>query len=538
MLVAESDLSRDVEVLQRMVLDRNRAIEAHEQKHEEHERRHHEHERHIEILEEFIRLQKQKQFGTRSERGATGQLGLFNEAEADHFEAESAEEEEQAVSDSDVAVEGRRKPGRKPLPSYLPRREIVHDLADEERVCPHDGTPLVRIGEEVSEQLEIIPVKIEVLRQIRPKYACPKCKRGVTTTPLPPQPIPKSMASPGLLAYVAGSKYLDGLPLYRVERVLQRSDVDIPRATLASWMIRCGQLVQPLINLLRDELLAGDIVLCDETRVQVLDEPGKSATSQSYVWVQQSGEGSPAVTLFDYDPSRSAEVPKRLLEDFEGYLHTDGYAGYDGVVAENEIIHVGCWAHTRRKFDEALKAQKRSSRKKRSARESTATQALTFIRKLYAIEKQIANKPPDERRRIRQEQSKPIIDKMREWLDGVAGTVPPKSLIGKALGYLETQWPKLVRYLDEGRLRMDTNLVENAIRPFVIGRKAWLFSKSVRGAEASANLYGLIETAKMNGLEPYAYLQQVFEKLPAAKTVKDFEALLPWSIEMPKSTAR
>ena len=530
MLVAETDLPSDVEALQLLVVERNREIEAHERKHEEHER-------HIAILEEFIRLQKQKQFGTSSEKGSKYQLGLFNEAEEDRFEAESAEEEELTSSQTSVPGQVRRKPGRRPLPTYLPRREIVHDLADEELVCAHDGTRLVRIGEEVSEQLEIIPVKIEVLRHVRPKYACPSCKRGVKTAMLPPQPIPKSMASPGLLAYVAASKYLDGLPLYRVERVLQRGDVDIPRATLASWMIKCGQLVQPLINLLRDELLSGDIVLCDETRVQVLDEVGRPAASQSYVWVQQSGEGSPAVTFFDYDPSRSAEVPKRLLEGFEGYLHTDGYAGYDGVVAENEIIYVGCWAHTRRKFDEAHKAQQRSSKKKRTAKGSTATQALTFIRKLYAIEKQIANKPPDERRRIRQEQSKPIIDKMREWLDGVSGTVPPKSLVGKALGYLENQWPKLVHYLDDGRLRMDTNLVENAIRPFVIGRKAWLFSKSVRGAEASANLYGLIETARMNGLEPYAYLQRVFEQLPAAESVEDFEALLPWRIEMAESTA-
>ena len=528
MMAAKADLPNDVEALQRMVLEER--VKIHDRDLVLIER-----DRHIEILEEFIRLQKQKQFGTRSEKGSVRQLGLFNEAEEDACETEAVVDEEASSADTAAPEQAQRKPGRKPLPSYLPRREIVHDLAEEEKICPHDGTPLTRIGEEVSEQLEIIPVKLEVIRHVRPKYACPSCKQGVTTAKLPAQPIPKSMASPGLLAYVAASKYMDGLPLYRVERVLQRGDVDIPRATLANWMIKSGQLVQPLINLMRDELLAGDIVLCDETRVQVLDEAGRPATSQSYVWVQQSGGDGPAVTLFDYDPSRSAEVPKRLLEGFKGYLHTDGYAGYDSVVVENGLAHVGCWAHTRRKFDEALKAQKHSQKNQRSTKESKASRAISFIRKLYAIEKRIAEQPPDERRRIRQEQSKPIIDKMRKWLDEVAGTVPPKSLVGKALGYLEKQWPKLILYLEDGRLRMDTNLVENAIRPFVIGRKAWLFSKSVRGAEASANLYGLIETAKANGLEPYAYLQRVFEELPAADSLEEFEALLPWRIEMAES---
>lgn len=251
-----------------------------------------------------------------------------------------------------VPAHQRKKGGRKPLPADLPRLEIVHDLSDEEKVCPHDGAAMKRIGEEVSEQLDIIPAQIRVLRHIRPKYSCPCCEEGVKVAALPPQPIPKSMASPGLLAWVTVSKYQDALPLHRLEKVIQRIGVDIPRSTLAQWMIRCGQLVQPLINLLRDEMLAYDILSMDETTVQVLDEAGKKAQSKSYMWVQRGGPPGRPMVLFDYDPSRSAQVPLRLLEGYRGYLQTDGYAGYHAAVIYNGLNQLGCWAHARRKFDD------------------------------------------------------------------------------------------------------------------------------------------------------------------------------------------
>jgi transposase len=237
------------------------------------------------------------------------------------------------------------------------------------------------------------------------------------------------------------------------------------------------------------------------------------------------------VVLYEYDASRSAEVPKRLLAGFEGFLQTDGYEGYGAIGQEPGITHVGCWSHARRKFDEALKAQRSSVKKKRSVKQSKALQGLAFIQKLYKIERQIQEKPPDERRRVRQERSRPVMEKLRAWLDDATPRVPPQSLTGKALVYLDRQWPKLVRVFDDGRIPLDTNGVENAIRPFVVGRKNWLFADTVRGAEASANLYSLIETAKRSGLEPFAYLRHVLGVLPRADTLGQIEALLPRNVD-------
>jgi transposase len=478
----------------------------------------------LRTLREYIRLLKHQRFGRKSEQSSDEQIRLFNEAEST---AEDAGDEE----DASILVEAhtRKKRGRKPLPDWIPRVEILHDLPDEQKVCGEDGTALERIGEEVCEQLEFIPAKLRVLRHVRPKYACPRCRTGIHTAPLPPQPIPKGLASPTLLAHIAVSKYADGLPLYRQETMFRRLGIDLPRASLANWMVKTGELVQPLLNLLRDELLASGFVQCDETRYQVLKEPGKAATSQSYLWVQHAPD--PGIVLYDYDASRSAEVPKRLFAGFEGVLQTDGYEGYGAIGREPGITHVGCWAHARRKFDEALKAQRSSTKKKHSLKESKALQGLAFIQKLYKIERQIQEKPPDERRWLRQERSRPVMEKLRAWLTDAIPRVPPQSLTGKALAYLDSQWPKLVRVLDDGRIPLDTNGVENAIRPFVIGRKNWLFADTVRGAEASANLYSVIETAKRSGLEPFAYLRLVLEALPGAKTLADVEALLPRHVD-------
>ena len=344
----------------------------------------------ISTLEEYIRLLKRQRFGTSSERASIDQLGLFNEAEAtDGAEDDSAVDD---APETAVAAHTRKKRGRKPLPDVLPRVEIVHDLAEDEKICAHDGHALEEIGREVSEQLEIIPATIQVLRHIRPKYACPRCKTGIKIAPVPPQPIPKSLASPGLLAHVAVSKYVDALPLYRQEAMLGRLGIDLPRATLANWMVKAGQLVVPLVNLIREQLLAGDYVQCDETRFQVLKEPGKRAQSQSYLWVQRGGTEAHPLLLYDYDPSRSGEVPKRLLEGFEGFLQTDGYEGYTAIGSMGGVVHVGCWAHARRKFDEALRVQGKNKKKgaKRSKKHSKAEQGLRFIGKLYRIERETA----------------------------------------------------------------------------------------------------------------------------------------------------
>jgi transposase len=323
---------------------------------------------------------------------------------------------------------------------------------------------------------------------------------------MPAQPIPRE---PGFARerwrMWPSAKYVDGLPLYRQERQLARIGVQLPRSTLAHWMVKAGELVQPLVNLLRDRLLAYDIVCMDETRLQVLKEPGKRAESQSYLWVQRGGPPDHPIVLYDYDPSRSQRVPIRLLEGFSGYLVTDGYEGYGKVCAEYGLTAAGCWAHVRRKFDEAIKVQGLLGPAKRKG--SLAGVAMARIQQLYRIERETKSLPADERQRIRQARAAPLLDEIRAWLDEHLPIVPPRSALGKAMYYAHRQWPKLTVYLADGRLPIDNNLTENAIRPFVVGRKNWLFCDTVAGAHASANLYSLIETAKANGIEPYAYLR-------------------------------
>ncbi len=472
------------------------------------------------VLEEQLALALARRYAASSEKISPDQIRLFDEAEAEVESGEAVAPEQAEVT---VAAHRRSPRGRKPLPDTLPRVDVIHDLAEAERLCPHDGAVLEQIGEVVSEQLDIVPAKIQVIRHIRKKYAC-ACGQCIKTAAMKPQPIPKSLASPGLLAHIAVSKYQDALPLYRQQQILTRIGVDLPRATLCQWMIRAGSLIQPLINLLRDQLLDYDLIQMDETTVQVLKEVGKAAQSKSYLWVQRGGPPDQPIVLYDYDPSRSGQVPLRLLSGYTGYLQTDGYEGYRAVVRQNGLVHVGCLAHARRRFSDAVKAQ---GKKKQAG---VAQHALALIQKLYKIEKQAREFGPEARHGYRHEHAKPVLTRLHHWCETKLPTVPPQTATGKALAYLNDQWDKLIRYLDDGRLEIDNNLTENAIRPFVVGRKNWLFSDSVKGVTASANLYSLIETAKANGLEPYAYFRTVFTELPAASTVEDIEALLPHNV--------
>ncbi len=479
------------------------------------------------VLQEQLNLALARRYAASSEKITADQLRLFDEAEVDTDQSLLDEPDALGTEITTVAEHTRvKKTGRKALPATLPRIDVVHELSESERVCDTDGNPLTEIGDVISEQLDIIPAKIQVIRHIRKKYAC-SCGACIKTAPLPKQPIPKSIASPGLLAHIGVSKYQDGLPLYRQETIVQRIGVTIPRATMANWMIHCGILIQSLINLCRDHLLSSDIIYMDETTVQVLNEPDKKPQSKSYLWVQRGGPPDKPVILFDYDPGRSQTVPLRLLEGFQGALQTDGYAGYNAVVAQNNLIHLGCLAHARRKFTEVIKAQGKNKNKKTGK----AQRALHFIQKLYKIEKSLKTVTVDERFKIRQALAVPVLNQCRTWLDDVLPSVPPKTTLGKALIYLNNEWPKLSRYVNDGRYRIDNNLAENAIRPFVVGRKNWLFSQSVKGVKASANLYSLIETAKANGLEPYAYLRFVFTHLPRAASIEHVEALLPWNVK-------
>lgn len=511
----------------------------------------------IERLKEELRLARHKQFGASSEKADPAQHQLFNEAEVQSANAAAGEGDEITVP-----AHKRAKGKRKPLDDRLPRKRIEHDIPDAEKLCPcGSGRKRPRIGEIVTEQADIVPAKVVVLQHVRFKYGpCRQCDgvfpsveevqtnapadanagsnahavvvpnvRAIVVAPLPAQPIPKSLAAPGLCAWIAMSKYGDGLPLYRQEAILARHGLTISRATLAAWMIRLGELIVPLINLLEEVQLGYDVLQMDETTIQVLKEDGRAAQSDSRMWVRRGGPPDQPVILFDYDPSRSGKVAWRLTQDFKGYLQSDGFSGYEAVGKREGVVHVGCLAHARRKFDEALKAQPVGSRG------GLALEGLMLIQKIYRIEKAAreAKLSPEQRKTLRDSQARPIWDELRRWLDAKRGHVPPQMLTGKAMSYLDNQWSQLVRSLEDGRLEVDNNRCENALRPFVLGRKAWLFSDTPAGAEASARLYGLVETAKANGCEPYAYLRRVFTDLPKAATLAEIEALLPWNIARP-----
>ncbi len=476
--------------------------------------------RRIEHLLEQFRLARHRQFGASSEK-APGQGEFFNEAE---YLSRVVAEEEPPPQAGDASPTAPRSRGvRKPLPPELPRVQIRHVLPEEQRRCAC-GCELRVIGEEESEQLDVIPARIQVLHHIRERYACSRCEAAPVLAPWPAQPIPKSNASAGLLAHIAVAKYQDGLPLHRQEHILARSGIDLSRQTLARWMIRVAELAQPVLNLLWDELLSNPLIHCDETTVQVLKEPDKPPTSHSYMWALAAGPPQRSVVLFDYHPSRSGEVPKRLLAGFSGYLMTDGYEGYNSLCAEDAVKHLCCMAHARRRFRDAQRAQPPGTT-------GRADVAIEYFRKLYQIERKIAAADPETRYRTRQSESVPLLRRFRAWLDAALTHVAPKGVLGEALKYLDKYWPKLVRYCEDGRLPIDNNRLENNIRPFVIGRKAWLFSDTPAGAHASAGLYSLIETAKSTRIEPYSYLRQLFTALPHATQVEHFEALLPWNVD-------
>jgi len=321
-------------------------------------------------------------------------------------------------------------------------------------------------------------------------------------------------------------KFVDGLPLARFEYVLERHGAPVPRQTLARWVIGSARLLQPLHNLMRDLLLDGALIHMDETVVQVLKEKDRSPTSNSYMWVQTGGPPDTPVVLYDYDPSRSAKVPVRLLEGFNGYLMTDGYDGYNALERTEGIERLACWAHVRRRFVEAARVQPRGKRGK-------ADEALALIGKLYGIERKHKQASVDARHLARQQSSVPVLAELQAWLQKTQPLVTPRSALGTALAYMGNLWSRLTRYTERGDLPIDNNRCENAIRPFVIGRKAWLFSDTPAGAHASAVIYSLVQTAKANGLEPYTWLRQVLRDLPAAKTVEEVEALLPWNLRIP-----
>jgi transposase len=473
------------------------------------------------LFEQMVLL-RHRQFGSSSEL-LSAQGRLFDEAEALAADTTEAQDFAPTAPDAGKAPAGIKARGKRaPLPFELPRVEIVHDVPEAERTCPC-GTPMVVIGQETSEQLDIVPMQIRVLRHVRNTYGCPAGEHAPVTAPLPAQPLPKSNASPDFLAMLLSVKFIDGLPLARFEYVLERHGVKVPRQTLARWVIGASHLLQPLHNLMRDALFDGAFIHMDETVVQVLKEKDKSPTSNSYMWVQSGGPPDKPVVIYDYDPSRSGAVPSRLLSGYQGYLMTDGYDGYNTLARTEGIEHLVCWAHVRRKFVEATRVQAKGKK-------GRADEALALIGQLYGVERKYKDAEDAERFLARQSVSLSVLAELREWLSKTRVAVVPGSALGRALSYMHAYWGKLIRYTERGDLPIDNNRCENAIRPFVIGRKAWLFSDTPAGAHASAVIYSLLQTAKANGQEPYTWLRRVMRDLPAAQTVEEVEALLPWNL--------
>jgi transposase len=483
------------------------------------------------LLQEKLNAFLRKLFDAKSEARGTDQKDLFlNEAEA--LAPAGTPVAEEATPGIEISAHTRKKRGRKPLDPNLPREIVRHELPESERVCAHDGSALVEIGVEISEQLDIVPQQVRIIQHQRVKYACPCCDESLKVTPAPVRIIPKGLLTESALAWVVTAKYMDALPLYRQAALLSRFGGDLSRATLAASIVKVGEAVQPIINLLRDHLLDADLIHGDETVVQVLKEPGRAAQTKSYLWAQVTGSGPP-IRLFGYAPGRGGHHASILYAGSRrgAALMSDGYEVYGGIAEANGFTHLGCWAHCRRYFVEAEAVIPKAAR----TPDQPATQFITAIGELYAVESKAKDKSIAERQRLRDELSRPILARIKAMLLKHLHAVVPGSLLGKALHYLSVQWPKLIRYVDNGTWPIDNNLCENAIRPFVIGRRNWLFADTVAGAYASANLYSLVETCKANGIDPYAYLVSLFSKLPAAQTADDFEALLPWRLTIPVS---
>ncbi|MEK5060519.1 transposase [Paenibacillus sp. FSL H7-0326] len=482
--------------------------------------------------EEQFRLAQQKRFGASSEKTNPDQLelNLFNEAEVLATPA-SQEPDIETVTYSRKKSAG----GREAKLDHFPVETITYVLPEEEQVCSCCGGALHEMSTETRNEISVIPAEVKVTRHVRQVYACRRCEREeirtpIVTAPMPMPVYPGSLASPSIMAHVMSQKYVESQPLYRQEQQFARLGLTISRQTLANWMIYgADQWLSLLTDRMHEHLLKQDILHADETTLQVLREPGKSAESQSYLWLYRTGRMGPPIVLYDYRPSRGGEHPRHFLKGFSGYLHVDGYPGYHKVQG---VKLVGCWAHARRKFDEALKALPSGQDKT----ETVAQQGLQFCNRLFTIERELKDKASKDRYTIRQEQSRPVLDAYLAWLRQQRSRTLPRSKLGEAIGYSLNQWDKLTAFLEDGRLEIDNNRSERAIKPFVIGRKNWLFANTPRGAKASSIIYSMMETAKENELNPFKYLMYLFEQLPQLPDPKNPEALdklLPWSTSLP-----
>jgi len=470
-------------------------------------------------LMHYLKLSQAARFGSKSEKVSGDEDTPMLPGIGQVFDEASVEVESKMPAKKRTA-----QGGRKPLPDHLPREEVTHDIQEHEKVCSC-GHPLNCIGKEESEQLEVIPAQVKVIKNVRLKYGCKACEDTIILAKMPPQTLPKSMAGPGLLAHILVSKYDDHLPIYRQAEIWDRAGVELDCTTMGRWVMSCGDLLMPLIDLMKEDIVASGSVQADETSVQVMNEKGRKNKSKSYMWVFKTAGDKNSKIVYHYSPSRSADVISSFLSGFEGYLQSDGYTAYTKFAKTSlgQITTLGCWAHARRKFVEITKV---------AAKKGIAFGAVKLIAELYKIEKKAngENLSFEEIRELRQKESKPILEELKKFLLEHQDAVPPKGLLGKAISYTLKNWGHLIVYLERGDLEIDNNATERCIKPFAVGRKNWYFKGCVKGAESSAVIYSLIETAKSCGINPYDYLRDVFIRLPQKiSSGESLDDLLPYN---------
>ena len=472
-------------------------------------------------------------YAASSEKIQVLELPFFNEAELLEEVASSIQETKdllaKEISDEPseaevISTQKKKSKGRSSLPKELPREVVVHDLKEEDKICKKDGSQLHKIGEEIAEELHYTPPKLKVIRHVTNKYGCRACEDTITIADKPEKLIPKSNATSSLLSHICISKYMDHLPLYRQEQMFKRFNIDISRTTLASWMIKLGEALQPIVNLMMDELRGGDVLHCDETTIRVLKHDGVQTDKQAYFWALGRWLSDQKIIVFNYDRTRSSQVPKNLLSEFNGYLCVDGYGGYDSLCKSPQITRVGCLAHIRRKFVEFLKTLPKKERS-----DHKASIIVSKIALLFKIEAEIKDLAYEKKYEIRQSKSMPIFEELENLVAQESISVSTVSPYGKALAYAMKELPFNKNYLKCGKVEISNNFIENGIRPLALGRKNWLFADSEKGADASANIYSVLITAKYNNKDLYSYMSHIINELPKCKTIEDYESLLPYS---------
>ncbi len=452
--------------------------------------------REVAALRHELDILCQRLFGKKSERVDPRQLKLALEQLANERGA-LTEPVEMDSGETPVRGHTRRRPtGRRPLPAHLPRRRIEIDIAEAERQCAC-GHTRTRIGEDVSEKLEYEPASFVVIETVRPKYACPHCHEGVVEAPAPPQAVEKSLAGAGLLAHVVVSKYVDHLPLHRLEGIFAREGIDLPRSTLCGWVADVAAALTPIGEQLRREIVATDYLQTDDTTITVLDDRGGSFKGRVWTYL----DPLTLQVVFDATTTHERDGPAAFLAAFRGALQADAYSGYDGLYQSGRVVEIGCWAHARRRFVEAFMI------------DTSAALMIALIQQLYEVEHAAADFDPDARRALRQKQSVPLLAKIDAERQALARTVLPKSPLGDAVRYQTNQWTALQRFVEDGRLAIDNNRAESQLRLVAVGRKNWLFAGSFEGARRAALLYSLVQSCKLIGVPPFPYLKDVLLRI-------------------------